>query len=162
MTTSQETTVVGNPPKDSPRIRPHLIYDDPGAALEWLTRAFGFRERARRIADGAVERAQIEVVDSLITIGRPSIHGQSPREGVSSMLYIYVDAVDEHYRRAKNAGARIVLELEDAPWGDRRYQASDPEGHQWTFAQRMRDVPLEDLRSGQGHWQTAPEPGAVQ
>jgi uncharacterized glyoxalase superfamily protein PhnB len=33
-----------------------------------------------------------------------------------------------------------VIELGDAPWGDRRYQATDPEGHQWTFARHIRDV----------------------
>jgi uncharacterized glyoxalase superfamily protein PhnB len=141
----QPENAVANPPKDAPRIRPHLIYDDPGAAIEWLASAFNFRLRAvvHRSPDGSVQRAQIEIEDSLITIGTPSVHGQSPRHGVSSMLYIYVDNVDEHYARAKREGAQIVLDLDDQPWGDRRYQASDPEGHQWSFAQRIRDVPLE-------------------
>lgn len=146
MAVEPENTVA-NPPKDGPRIRPHLIYDDPGAAMAWLIRAFGFRERAvvHRGPDGSVQRAQIEVEDSLITIGTPSIHGGSPRQGVSSLLYVYIDNVDDHYARAKAAGAKIVMPLDDRPWGDRSYQASDPEGHQWTFAQRTRDVPLEAL-----------------
>jgi uncharacterized glyoxalase superfamily protein PhnB len=58
------------------------------------------------------------------------------------MLLVYVDDVRGHYERAKVAGADIVSELEELPWGDRRYQASDPEGHQWTFAQHVRDVDL--------------------
>ena len=82
----------------------------------------------------------MEVAGSLVTLGQPSIHGDSPRRGVSSMLYVYVDDVDEHYQRARAAGATIVTELEDQPWGDRRYQAVDPEGHQWTFARHVRDV----------------------
>ena len=143
--TVEQTHTITNPPKDGPRIRPHLIYDDPGAAIEWLTRAFGFRLRAvvHRSPDGDVQRAQIEIEDSLITIGTPSIHGESPRRGVSSLLYVYIDQVDEHYARAKAAGAKIMMPIDDRPWGDRSYQASDPEGHQWTFAQRIRDVPLE-------------------
>jgi len=146
--TVEPTHVVANPPKDGPRIRPHLIYDDPGAAIDWLTRAFGFRERAvvHRGPDGSVQRAQVEVEDSLITIGTPSIHGESPRHGVSSLLYVYINNVDEHYARAKAAGAKIVIPLDDRPWGDRSYQASDPEGHQWTFAQRVCDVPLDAFR----------------
>ncbi|MBV9276882.1 MAG: VOC family protein [Candidatus Eremiobacteraeota bacterium] len=143
--------MVSNPPEDSPRIRAHLIYDDPGAAIEWLTRSFGLRERAKKTsAEGNVERAQLEVVDSLITIGRPSIHGMSPRRGVSSMLYIYIDDVDQHFARAKAAGAKIVLPLDDRPWGDRNYQAEDPEGHQWTFAQRVRDGALDESWSKPG------------
>ncbi len=56
------------------------------------------------------------------------------------MLTVYVDDVDAHYQRATAAGATIVLELANQPWGDRRYQASDPEGHQWSFAQHIFDV----------------------
>jgi uncharacterized glyoxalase superfamily protein PhnB len=33
---------------------------------------------------------------------------------------------------------------EDRPYGDRVYHAVDPEGHDWFFAQRLRDVPVEE------------------
>jgi PhnB protein len=128
-----------NLPAGFPRIVPHLIYDDVDAAIDWLTEAFGFRERvaARHTeADGKTGRAQMEVLDSLVTIGRPSIHGDSPRGGVSSMLYVYVDDIDGHYEHAKAAGATIVTQPH-VHAGDRRYQAADPEGHQWTFAQHL-------------------------
>lgn len=133
--------------KQHQRIVPHVIYDDTGRAIDWLTRVFGFRERtaARHTAsDGRIGRTQMEVEDSFLTLGLPSVHGGSPSHGVSSMLYIYVDDVQTHYRRAISAGADIVSELEEHPWGDRCYQTTDPEGHQWTFAQHVRDVPLED------------------
>jgi uncharacterized glyoxalase superfamily protein PhnB len=134
---------MANPPAGSPRILAHLIYDDVGAAVEWLTRAFEFRERVvarHTLPDGTVGRTQLEVEDSLITLGLPSIHGESPRHGVSSMLYVYVDDVDAHCLRARGAGATIVLEPATQPWGDRRYQVTDPEGHQWTFARHVEDV----------------------
>jgi uncharacterized glyoxalase superfamily protein PhnB len=31
------------------------------------------------------------------------------------------------------AGAEIVLELTDQPYGSREYAAADPEGNVWTF-----------------------------
>jgi len=68
----------------------------------------GFRERAvarHREPDGTTSRTQMAFADSLITIGRPSLHGNSPRRGVSSMLYIYVDDVDVHYQHANATGA---------------------------------------------------------
>jgi PhnB protein len=141
----QVKPTVPNPPSGSPRILAHLIYDDVGSAIGWLTEVFGFRERtaARHVAaDGTIGRTQMQVADSLITIGEPSVHGDSPRRGVSSMLYIYVDDVDAHYRRAQTAGASIVMEVDDRPWGDRCYQTTDPEGHRWTFAQHTTDVEL--------------------
>jgi uncharacterized glyoxalase superfamily protein PhnB len=127
-----------NPPPGIPRILPHLIYDDVGAAIDTLSHLFGFEERpaARHTnPDGTVGRTQMQVADSVITLGLPSVHGDSLRRGVSSMLYIYVDNVEGHYEHARAAGATIVLPLGTQPWGDRRYQARDPEGHQWTFAQ---------------------------
>jgi uncharacterized glyoxalase superfamily protein PhnB len=139
-------TRVANPPLGLPRVLAHLAYDDVGAAVAWLARAFGFQERTlvrHTRADGRVGRTQMQVVDSVITLGTPSVHAASPRSGVSSMLYVYVDDVDAHYARARTAGATIVLELEERPWGDRTYQAADPEGHQWTFAQHVRDVDLD-------------------
>ena len=126
-----------------PRILPHLIYDDVGAAVEWLARTFAFRERTfarHTMPDGRIGRTQMQVEDSVITLGLPSVHGDSPRRGVSSMLYVYVDDVDAHHRRAAAAGATIVLELATQPWGDRRYQTADLEGHQWTFAQHVEEV----------------------
>ena len=125
------------PPHGFPRILPHLVYDDVTAAVAWLTAAFGFSERVavrHTEPDGSISRTQMDVLDSVITLGLPSIHGDSPRRGVSSMLYVYVADVDGHVERARAAGATIVSEPEDMPWGDRRYQASDPEGHHWTFA----------------------------
>jgi uncharacterized glyoxalase superfamily protein PhnB len=140
--TAHRASAVANPPNGWPRIRPHLIYDDPRAAIEWLTRVFGFRERsaARQTSpEGVIGRTQMEVVDSLITLGLPSVHGGSPGRDVSTMLYVYIDEVDVHYRRTCEAGADIVLELEDQAWGDRCYQVADLEGHQWTFAQHVED-----------------------
>jgi uncharacterized glyoxalase superfamily protein PhnB len=111
--------------------------------VAWLTKAFGLRERTfvrHTDANGRVTRTQLDVVDSVITVGEPSVHAASPKTGVSSMLYVFVDHVDAHYQQARAAGAHIVTELSDRPWGDRTYQASDPEGHQWTFAEHVADV----------------------
>jgi uncharacterized glyoxalase superfamily protein PhnB len=49
-------------------------------------------------------------------------------------VLIFVDNIDKHYARAKDAGARILSEPEDAPQG-RRYRAEDLEGHRWMFMQ---------------------------
>jgi PhnB protein len=140
MTTTRHESgsTLDNPPPGMPRIVPHLIYDDIDAAVTFLRDAFGFTERTEHrhtTEDGTIGRTQLDVVDSVITVGLPSIHADSPAKGVSSMLYIYVDDVDGHYERAVAAGATIVSELADAPWGDRRYQATDPQGHQWSFGQ---------------------------
>jgi uncharacterized glyoxalase superfamily protein PhnB len=49
-------------------------------------------------------------------------------------IYVLVDNVDAHCRRARAAGATIESEPEDKAWGDRMYTVRDLEGNQWYFA----------------------------
>ena len=53
-----------NPPENMTRITPYLYYEDVGRALEWLARAFGFRERMRMPGpDGGIAHAEMELAD---------------------------------------------------------------------------------------------------
>jgi PhnB protein len=137
---------MSQPPK-YPTVTPYLLYEDVAAALDWLAGAFGFRERLRFAEpDGRVSHAEMEIDDSVVMLGGPGSDYQSPRRTghVSHLVHVYVDDVDKHYQVAKENGATIIGELEDQPYGDRRYIAEDLEGQQWTFAQRLRDVSPEE------------------
>jgi uncharacterized glyoxalase superfamily protein PhnB len=130
----------------SPSIYPRLAYHDEVAALDFLTRAFGLTERREarmEHPDGML--AWLEMGDGVVMIGRAgeNRHGlHSPQDAgiATAMVNVYVHDVDSHYQRARAAGARIVMELEDMFWGDRRYEALDPEGHRWHFAERLADI----------------------
>ena len=56
------------------------------------------------------------------------------RTTTPALVHVYVDDVDAHFERARAAGAEIVQEPADQEYGDRRYDAKDPEGHFWSFA----------------------------
>ena len=62
-------------------------------------------------------------------------------------MLVYVDDVDKHFERAKAAGAGSESGPEDQVYGDRTWNATDPEGHRWTFAQHVKDVAPEDMNS---------------
>jgi uncharacterized glyoxalase superfamily protein PhnB len=118
-------------------VTPYLLYEDAGAAIEWLARAFGFRETERVDGpDGAVAHAELDVGDgSRIFLGGPGGDYRNPKQvGRTSLVYVYVADVGAHHARAKEAGAAIVEEPHDEAYGDRRYAAEDPEGHLWYFA----------------------------
>ncbi len=138
-----------NPPENMPRITPYLYYEDVATALDWLTSAFGFRERLRMPGpDGKITHGELELADSVIMMGSPGPDYQNPKTSgrVSQLVYVYVDDVDRHFDRAKGAGATILAEPEDQFYGDRRYWAEDLEGHHWNFAQHVRDVAPEDMK----------------
>ena len=142
--------MVENPPAGQARITPYLLYEDVAAALEWLARAFGFVERMRLPGpDGGVMHAEMAFADGVVFMGCPSPDYQNPKHlgAVTQSLYVYVDGIDEHYAHAKATGAVILEEPADQFYGDRRYGAEDPEGHRWYFAEHVRDVPPEEMRS---------------
>jgi PhnB protein len=129
-----------NPPPGYPRISPYLNYENTGAMMEWLSRAFGLVERhALRQPDGSVSHAEMALEDAVVMMGSPGGGYRNPKHlGQSTQsLYVYIDDVDGHCARARAAGAEIVEEPADQPYGDRRYGAADPEGHRWYFACRI-------------------------
>jgi len=52
----------------------------------------------------------------------------------SGGLVVHVDDVDAHYKRARDAGARIDSKPTDQEYGQREYGVRDREGHRWWFA----------------------------
>lgn len=129
-------------------VTPYLYYEDVARALDWLSKAFGFRETVRyERAAGYVNHAEMDVGDgSPIYLGDPGDDYRNPKRlGTSTCsVYVYVADVDAHHARAVEAGATIIDELHDEEYGDRRYGADDPEGHQWFFAQRIKEVAPEE------------------
>ena len=130
------------PPKDFPQITPGIFYDDPRAALEWLTKAFGFSTRVCVTnGEGAVIHAEMELGDGVVQIG--PAHGgnrRSPRAlggACTQSVSVYIDDVDALYERVRAAGARVEMELSNKEYGDRSFGALDLEGHLWWFAQRI-------------------------
>lgn len=126
---------------------PYLFYVDPASAIDWLARAFGFNERFRLTApNGAIAHAEVEMNDGVVMIGNVGGPNRTRPKSVRSAVYVFVQDVDAHCATARDAGAEIVSEPADQPFGDRLYVALDSEGHEWYFAQHMRDVDTEALQ----------------
>src|SRR5438093_4075517 len=137
---------------DQPTVVPMLSYERGAEAIEWLARAFGFREQPgtrHTAADGTVTHAQLEHGDGLIMLATPTPDYQSPnhhRETCAAAdrwlvaawvidgVLVLGDDVDAHFERAKVAGATMLSTIEDGPVG-RLYRVADLEGHRWMFLQ---------------------------
>jgi uncharacterized glyoxalase superfamily protein PhnB len=129
-----------------PAIYPRLGYEDERAAIEFLTRAFGFRERveARMEHDTGV-LAWLEHGDGVVMVGHVNhdvhkIHSPTETGAATCMLNVSVDDVDAHYASAKAEGAVITMEVNDAFYGERRYECEDPEGNRWHFGEALSHV----------------------
>lgn len=137
-----------NPPANFPQITPYLLYEDVDAAVDWLVDTFGFSESVRmKGPDGKANHAEVKLGSGVVMMGNPGPDYLNPkrRGGVTQEVYVYVDGVDKHYAVAKKKGAPILRELADQFYGDRTYATADPEGHQWSFAEHVRDVSPEHM-----------------
>jgi uncharacterized glyoxalase superfamily protein PhnB len=107
---------------------PELPYPDVRAAVDWLSRAFGFKERLQ-IGD---HRAQLVYEGGAVI----AIQGDAP----GSTLLVRVPDADAHRAQAEAAGAKILSEPTNWPYGERQYSAEDPGGHRWTFSESISDI----------------------
>jgi PhnB protein len=125
----------------TPPIVPYLYVENVESALEWLAKAFGLRERLRQPGpEGKIFHAEMALGDDgVIMLGCPGPQYQNPKRlgHVTMSLYVRVADLDKHFEQAVNAGAVVLEQPTDQPYGDRRYGVEDPEGHQWYFAQSI-------------------------
>ncbi|SEM59553.1 Uncharacterized conserved protein PhnB, glyoxalase superfamily [Streptacidiphilus jiangxiensis] len=118
---------------------PVLVYPDVRAAVAWLTAAFGFAERLRI---GEDHRSQMRIgADGAVIVA--DVHGERtpPRPGAEThVIKVRVEDVDAVFARARAAGARVLQEPTEFPYGERSCTLEDLGGHHWDFTQTLRDV----------------------
>ncbi|PVG84884.1 hypothetical protein DDE18_03520 [Nocardioides gansuensis] len=115
-----------------------LVYRDLEAAHRHLVEVLGLRPgRLTRDDAGTVVHAEVHAGDGVIWL-----HPESERFGLASpatlggathCMAVDVEDVDAHCDRALAAGAEIVYEPTDMPYGVREYAARDHEGGLWSF-----------------------------
>jgi uncharacterized glyoxalase superfamily protein PhnB len=122
----------------------HVVYEDLARAIPWLEMAFGFREHFRY--GDAPNGAQMFAAKAVIMVRQERDGERVPRKAgfATQSLTIFLDDVDQHYARAKAAGAKIVEEPHETEYGEYQYAALDLDGHHWLFSRHTKDVAPED------------------
>jgi uncharacterized glyoxalase superfamily protein PhnB len=139
-----------------PAFIPSLAYKDNRSALRWLEAAFGFEpSEVLTDSDGNIVHAEMTHEDGVVMIGSEwadwtrspaSLGGKNTQR-----VHVRIErGIDEHCARARQAGAKIVMEPADQFYGARTYIAADPEGHYWTFSQAVRNVSSEEMEGATG------------
>ena len=118
-------------------ISPHLCVSDAAGALEFYKKAFNAREISRHLApDGKrIMHAAVEMNGGIVMLSDdfPEYHnGRSStaeaRGGSPILLHLQVQDADAAFKRAVDAGAKVVMPLADQFWGDRYGQVDDTFG----------------------------------
>jgi len=137
-----------------PALSPHLVVDDANAAIDFYVKAFGAVEVGRipgpdgKLIHGAV---QIDGATVLLADDFPEMSGgksMTPKSlgGTPVTIHLTVTDVETRFQQAVDAGATVVMPLEDQFWGDRYGIVRDPFGHQWSLGQPVREVSYEEIQ----------------
>ncbi|MDJ0381293.1 VOC family protein [Streptomyces sp. G-G2] len=120
-----------------PTIFPTLLYRDATAAIKQLTEAFGFTQAAVYEGEGgAVMHAELAYGNGMVMLGskgRGGLFDAAMADGGPTGVYIVVEDVDAHHRRAVEHGVEILMPPTDQDYGSRDYMARDGEGNIWSF-----------------------------
>ncbi len=119
-------------------IIPGMRYRDAHAAIEWLCDVLGF-ERRMVVPDGegGVAHAELTLGGGMIMLGSDQgnaddfVVAPTPEGTLTQNAYIVVSEIEAAYKRAKDAGANIVSELEEQHYGGSLFSVRDPEGQLW-------------------------------
>ncbi len=133
---TQITTATGS------TIIPSLRYRDAFAAIEWLVTALGFKKQAVYLApdNKTVQHAQLTLGPGMIMIGSVDNGGEAGKFMVqpdeigfreTKGAYLVVPDADAVYATAKSAGAEMIIDIRDMPYGGRHFSCRDLEGHMW-------------------------------
>jgi uncharacterized glyoxalase superfamily protein PhnB len=125
---------------DRSTVIPGMHYRNAADAIEWLCRVFGFEKHAVYTGPGnTIMHAELTLGSGMIMLGSvndkmPDRHMKLPAElggAQTRRVSLIVKDADAIYARAKNAGAKIVEDIEDKPYGGRGFACLDPEGRIW-------------------------------
>ena len=138
------------------QITAHLLVRGGRKAIEFYTRAFGATVLYESPMPGSsglhahlkVGRSMIMITDErppssdgmMLGIAAPESLGAT-----TTILECYVDDVDGAVQRAVDAGAKPLLPLCDAFYGDRFGWVVDPFGHVWSLATVKEELTPEEV-----------------
>ena len=123
-------------------VTPFLNINGAAEAIDFYKKAFGAEERARMAGpNNTLMHAEIKIGNSIVMLSDAVM---SP--ATQSNIHLYLEDVDAAWKRAIDAGAKVVMPIGDMFWGDRYGVLSDKWNNRWSLATHKEDVAPEDMQ----------------
>lgn len=130
-----------------PNLMISLTVKDAPAALEYYRKALGANVVYRVDGpDGSVLHSTLTIADCMIYLsGEDEIFqavGQDTHDKHSScLLCIKSEDPDADFAKAIAAGGKMIMPVQDFPWGTRLGIMVDPYGYRWTIGKETGELP---------------------
>ena len=119
-------------------VSPYLFADRAERLVAFLVDGLGGKETVRTAAaDGTIANSQVAIGTSTVMVSEAG--GRFPPSRAS--FYLYVEDADAAMARALAAGGKLVMEVDDMPYGDRQGGVEDVCGNIWWISQRLVEEP---------------------
>jgi PhnB protein len=129
-------------PEGYQAVIPYLVVDHAEEVIEFIKNAFGAQELCRMMNPGGkVGHTELRIRDSVVMLGGASDQWKA----MPTMLYLYVDKVDDVYQRALAAGGKSMKAPENQFYGDRTAAVIDQSGNQWWLATHVEEISPEEM-----------------
>ncbi len=119
-------------------VTPYIFASDAPRYVRFLIEGLGAEEVGRsERPDGKIANCQVRIGTAMLMVSEAQ-GGYPPSQAA---LYIYVENAEAGMARAIAAGARLEMQVDDMPYGDRQGGIVDPSGNIWWISQRVAEEP---------------------
>src|SRR6185503_7123995 len=92
-------------------VAPYLVVDGADKLIDFMTQAFGAKERMRMAGPGgAIGHAEMQIGDSVVMLGDSATTDDNRKQ--TAMIHLYVEDCDTVFKNALAAGASVDRDLE--------------------------------------------------
>ena len=133
-------------------VSPYITVVDAAAALDFYARAFGAVETGPRLTapDGSIVHAEVRIGTATVMLSEhnPDFGTEEPRSlgGTPVRLALEVEDADATVEAATQAGAKVLIPVDDQFYGYRAGRVEDPFGHVWIVSQLIESLSQEEMQ----------------
>lgn len=137
-----------------PKLQPRLIVDGAEKAIAFYAQALGAEEVARFKDDkiGKIVHAELRIGgQSILLADEGKAWGNfapTSLDGSPVLLTLQVANADATGKRMTDAGAEVVIPIEDRFYGAREGRLRDPFGHLWIISQTIAELTPAEIQQG--------------
>jgi PhnB protein len=133
-------------PEGYNNVIPFFVCTNTQSVIDFAEKTFGAKvDDISKGEDGTIYHATLHIRDSAIMMSE----GSEKWPAMPAMVYIYVENVDETYKKGLAAGGESLREPTDEFYGDRSCGLKDSSGNQWWIASHVEDVSREEMEKRQ-------------
>jgi PhnB protein len=129
-------------PKGFGTVTPYLKINGAAKAIDFYKDAFGAKKiGVVTLPDGKILHARMKIGDSILMLSDEFQGNTASPTSIGSntvTIHVYSKNVDKLWEKAVEAGAKIVMPLDNQFWGERYGQLLDPFGHSWSLSMQVR------------------------